>query len=143
METKQIVIGNMQSAHCQMNVSNAIQKLEGVKIIKMTPGLVEVQPTEKYDLAAISEVILSAGYRVDAVKDVSEHHEETNQYKTNINCAGCVQEVTDALNSIEGVCHWEVDTASATKTLSVHFTNDAEKELIEAVQEKGFRIEKM
>lgn len=37
---------------------------------------------------------------------------ETLQFKTNINCSGCVAKVTPELNETEGIWHWNVDTNS-------------------------------
>ena len=34
------------------------------------------------------------------------------QFKTNINCGGCVASVKPHLDSAEGVCEWNVDTTN-------------------------------
>jgi copper chaperone len=63
---------------------------------------------------------------------------ETLQFKTNINCGGCVAKVTPFLNQLENVDTWKVDTANPEKILTVT-GEDLTCELIEtAVQQAGF-----
>lgn len=66
---------------------------------------------------------------------------KTLQFKTNINCGGCVAKVTPFLNDAEGLCHWDVDTVNPNKILSVHSDGISEQEIIQKVQEAGFKIE--
>lgn len=68
-------------------------------------------------------------------------NDKTLKFKTNINCGGCVAKVTPFLNDAEGVCHWEVDTNDKGKILSVHSKGITEEEVIQKVQEAGFKIE--
>lgn len=63
------------------------------------------------------------------------------QFKTNINCGGCVAKVTPFLNEAEGIEHWEVDTTSKDKVLSVNSDGITKEEIIQKVQEAGFKIE--
>ncbi len=63
------------------------------------------------------------------------------QFKTNINCGGCLAKVTPFLNEAEGICHWEVDTNNKDKILSVHSEGITKEEVIQKVQEAGFKIE--
>lgn len=67
--------------------------------------------------------------------------DKTFKFKTNINCGECVAKVTPFLNEAEGVCHWEVDTTIKDKILSVHSKGITEQEVIQKVQEAGFKIE--
>ena len=67
--------------------------------------------------------------------------DKTLKFKTNINCGGCVAKITPFLNEAEGVCHWDVDTTNKDKILSVHSEGITEKEVIQKVQEAGFKIE--
>lgn len=67
--------------------------------------------------------------------------DKTIKFKTNINCGGCVAKVTPFLNEGEGNCHWNVDTACKDKILSVHSKGITEEEVIQKVQEAGFKIE--
>jgi len=63
------------------------------------------------------------------------------QFKTNINCGGCVAKVTPFLNEADGICHWEVDTTGKDKILSVHSDGITKDEVIQKVQAAGFKIE--
>jgi copper chaperone len=68
----------------------------------------------------------------------------TLQFKTNINCGNCIKSVTPFLNALETVDRWQVYTEVSDKILSVE-TDESETEVtqqvIQAVQEAGFRIE--
>ncbi len=63
------------------------------------------------------------------------------QFKTNINCGGCVASVKPNLDIADGVCHWEVDTTNKDKVLTVKVEGITEQEIIETVQKAGFKIE--
>ena len=63
------------------------------------------------------------------------------QFKTNINCGGCIASVKPHLDNAEGICHWEVDTASKDKVLTVKSEGITEQEVISTVQKAGFTIE--
>lgn len=63
------------------------------------------------------------------------------QFKTNINCSGCIAKVTPFLNDAEGISHWEVDTNNKDKILSVELDGITEAEVMKKVQEAGFKIE--
>ena len=65
------------------------------------------------------------------------------QFKTNINCGGCVATVKPHLDQIEGVCHWEVNTADKDKVLTVRSIGIKEQEIIATVQKAGFKIESL
>ncbi len=68
----------------------------------------------------------------------------TLQFKTNINCGNCIKSVTPFLNALETVDRWQVNTELSDKILSVE-TDESETEVtqqvMQAVQEAGFRIE--
>ncbi|MCM2302735.1 MAG: heavy-metal-associated domain-containing protein [Flavobacteriaceae bacterium] len=63
------------------------------------------------------------------------------QFKTNIKCGGCVATVKPQLDNAEGICHWDVDTNTKDKILSVHSKGITVEEVIQKVQEAGFKIE--
>jgi copper chaperone CopZ len=63
------------------------------------------------------------------------------QFKTNINCGGCIASVKPHLDNAEGICHWEVDTANKDKVLTVKSEGITEDQVIETVQKAGFKIE--
>jgi len=68
---------------------------------------------------------------------------ETFKFKTNINCGGCISNVTPALNELEGVCDWEVDTSNKDKILTVQSEGITEAEIKEAVRKAGYKIERI
>ncbi len=63
------------------------------------------------------------------------------QFKTNINCGGCIASVTPYLNANNEIKHWEVDTANPQKILTVE-TDNLSNEMIEQIVKKaGFKAE--
>lgn len=64
------------------------------------------------------------------------------QFKTNINCDGCIAKVTPFLNEIDEITNWEVDTTNKDKILSVQ-TEATKESIIQKVQEAGFKIESL
>ncbi|PUZ20732.1 copper chaperone [Chitinophaga costaii] len=62
----------------------------------------------------------------------------TIQFKTNINCSGCVAKATPALNQVAGVHNWQVDTANPQKILTVNTSTSAQA-IIAALQAIGFK----
>ena len=62
------------------------------------------------------------------------------QFKTNINCSGCVASVKPFLDQADGLCHWEVNTADKDKVLTVSSDGITEQQVIETVQKAGFNI---
>ena len=63
-------------------------------------------------------------------------------FKTNINCGGCIASVTPALNQIDEIESWSVDTENPEKILSVELEDEADAQcVIDAVSSAGFRIE--
>jgi copper chaperone len=63
-------------------------------------------------------------------------------FKTNINCGSCVAKVTPFMQKAESVEQWKVDTANREKILTVEGDAVNEKEVIQAVEEAGFKIER-
>jgi len=75
-------------------------------------------------------------------KNIKMNTENKNlQFKTNINCGGCVAKVTPFLNEAEGISNWEVDTTNKDKILSVNSSGITKDDVIRKVQEAGFKIE--
>ncbi|MGO1243909.1 heavy-metal-associated domain-containing protein [Sphingobacterium sp. JB170] len=63
------------------------------------------------------------------------------QFKTNINCGGCIASIKPHLDNGEGICHWEVDTANKDKLLTVTADGATEQQVISIVENAGFKIE--
>ena len=68
---------------------------------------------------------------------------KTYQFKTNINCGGCIAQVTPHLNANEEICEWKVDTSNPDKIIKVETANLKEAEVIELVQKAGFKAQKL
>ncbi len=62
------------------------------------------------------------------------------QFKTNINCSGCVAKVTPALNRAEGIVQWTVDTTKKEKILTIQSHGISQQQIIHLVKEAGFQI---
>lgn len=67
---------------------------------------------------------------------------ETNKFKTNIKCSGCLATVTPFLNEAVGENNWEVDINDPSKVLSVKGEQD-QSEIVKAVEKAGFKAEKL
>lgn len=63
------------------------------------------------------------------------------QFKTNLNCGGCVSKVQTDLDSADGICHWHVDTDNADKILTVSSKGITKDEVVAIIQRKGFKAE--
>lgn len=68
---------------------------------------------------------------------------KTLQFKTNINCDGCVAKVTPFLNQLEEVENWKVDTSNPDKTLIVSGEELSCELIQQKVQQAGFKIERI
>lgn len=65
------------------------------------------------------------------------------QFKTNINCSGCVATVTPALDQNEEIKNWKVDTNNPNKILTVESETLNEEQIKSIVQTAGFKAEKI
>ncbi|MCC9136922.1 heavy-metal-associated domain-containing protein [Pontibacter silvestris] len=65
------------------------------------------------------------------------------EFKTNINCGGCVAQVTPVLNSKEGITDWNVDTANKNKVLTVSTDSLSAQEVIDTVEKAGFKAQEL
>jgi copper chaperone CopZ len=64
---------------------------------------------------------------------------KTLQFKTNINCGGCVRGVTPALDGHDDIKQWEVDLQHPDRILTVKGDDTlTEKEVERAVDGAGF-----
>lgn len=61
------------------------------------------------------------------------------QFKTNINCSGCIEKVTPVLNNMKTVSSWTVDTLDPKKILQVQGERGIEEEIIHALQAVGYK----
>lgn len=63
------------------------------------------------------------------------------QFKTTINCGGCINAVTPFLNKVEGIEEWSVDTDNPDKVLTVSSSGASEEEIVATVEQAGFKAE--
>jgi copper chaperone len=67
---------------------------------------------------------------------------ETLKFKTNIKCGGCIAAVTPALENLNGVEKWDVDTANPDKILTVETDSGLKAEqVVSALKTKGYSAE--
>jgi len=65
----------------------------------------------------------------------------TLQFKTTINCGGCIKAVTPALDQAVGAGNWQVDTANPAKILTVTSAQATAEQVVRAVESAGFEIQ--
>lgn len=65
------------------------------------------------------------------------------QFKTNINCGGCIAAVTPHLNGNKDIKEWKVDTTNPNKILTVTTENLASDEVKAIVQKAGYKAEEL
>jgi len=61
------------------------------------------------------------------------------QFKTNINCGGCVAAVTPHLNANNKIKSWEVDTQNPYKILTVETDSLTGEMITEIVEKAGYK----
>lgn len=66
---------------------------------------------------------------------------KTYQFKTTLNCGGCVSKVKSDLDQATGIADWNVDTDNPDKILTVNSTGASPEEVVAIVQSKGFKAE--
>ena len=68
---------------------------------------------------------------------------EKIQFKTNLQCGGCVAAVRNRLDEAIGAEHWQVDLQSMDRLLEAEISVEKIPVVIEAVQGAGFEIEQV
>lgn len=69
---------------------------------------------------------------------------ETLTFKTNIKCSGCIAAVTPHLNAIPEITHWEVNTESPDKILTVEAKEMSDAPaVIETLAKAGYKAEQV
>ena len=68
---------------------------------------------------------------------------KTVQFKTNINCGGCIAKATPTLNEVVGAGQWMVDTQNPNKVLTISNDNVNEIQLKQALDKVGFKSERI
>lgn len=65
------------------------------------------------------------------------------QFKTNINCSGCVARVTPVLNGNEEIKNWKVDIENPQKILTVETESLNQDQVKAIVQKAGYKAEQL
>ncbi|WP_121357044.1 heavy-metal-associated domain-containing protein [Flavisolibacter nicotianae] len=68
---------------------------------------------------------------------------EAMKFKTNIKCSGCIATVTPFLNKTVGENSWNVDVQNPDKVLAINRQDVPEEEVVRAVQDAGYKAEKI
>ena len=66
---------------------------------------------------------------------------ENKVFKTNINCASCVQKVTETMDALVGEDNWSVDTDIPIKLLTVENENVSDDAIIAALNGIGYKAD--
>ncbi len=65
------------------------------------------------------------------------------QFKTNINCGGCIASISPKLNANTDIKNWEVDTTNPQKVLTVETDTLSDEAVREIVNKAGYKAEKL
>ena len=65
---------------------------------------------------------------------------EKIQFKTNINCNGCVTAVKPHLDAATGISEWTVDTNNKDKVLTATLNGITGEDVVAIVKKAGFNI---
>lgn len=63
------------------------------------------------------------------------------QFKTNLNCGGCISKVQSDLDHAPGISEWKVDIADSDKILTVKSDGITQDEVVSIIKGKGFHAE--
>lgn len=141
MNTTTIQVPDMQTPHCQSRVKDAVSKLSGVTVDSIQAGSLNVTLENPEALKSVTDAVSKAGYTVSGTGSEARNADGSFQFKTNINCGGCVAKVTPALNEASGIESWQVDTTNKDKILSVKSAGITQEQVMDTVKKAGFRIE--
>jgi Copper chaperone len=68
---------------------------------------------------------------------------EELKFKTNINCEKCIARVKPFIDKVDGIESWNVDTDNPDKILTVKSNGATSEQIIDAIENVGFDIEKI
>jgi copper chaperone len=68
---------------------------------------------------------------------------KTLTFKTTINCNGCIEKVTPALNALAGEKNWDINISDPKKILSIQSDALTDEEVIIKLKAAGFNAERM
>jgi copper chaperone CopZ len=144
MKNLEIQIPSMQSSHCQSRINQAITRIGGIIVNQIKPGIADISLQDPALQSEVFAAIEKAGYSISGVnaqQTGSEAEGKTFNFRTDIQCHGCAGHVATALESVEGIGHWDIDLDSKDRVLSVLSEGVTPEEIIKTVQEAGYQIE--
>ncbi|KLO23210.1 copper chaperone CopZ [Marinitoga sp. 1197] len=103
---KVIIIEGMTCDHCVMHVKKELEKISGLKILKVEIGKAIIEG-ENLDDNLIKEAVDEAGYEVKEIKenDDEEHHMEHKHHQHEKHHHGHHMEHKDHKKHKGGCCH--------------------------------------
>jgi copper chaperone len=66
---------------------------------------------------------------------------ETLKFKTNVNCGGCIANITPFMNGEKRITTWSVDTANPQKIMTVETEGMTASEVVDLMKTAGYRAE--
>jgi len=66
---------------------------------------------------------------------------KTLKFKTNINCSGCIGQVTPHLNRVKEIEKWQVEIANPQKILTIETSTLKPEEIVNIIAQAGFKAE--
>lgn len=69
--------------------------------------------------------------------------EHTLKFRTNIKCAGCIEQVKPVLDAEKEIISWSVATEEADKVLTVQTEDLTAVEIINLVKSAGYKAESL
>lgn len=145
MKTLKIQIPNMFNNHCQMQVSNALKSIEGLRINTIEPGLASISIYNNVQVSDVLKPIENAGYTIQQVETnlIPDIEGETFKFRTNIENEDCISIIAPVLNSAKGIYQWVINTNCKDNVLTVHSIGISIQDVINIVKSEGFHIEFM
>lgn len=64
---------------------------------------------------------------------------KSRQFKTNINCGGCIAAIKPHLDNNANITHWRVDTDNPEKILTVESSTLSDQDIIATIEQAGFK----
>jgi copper chaperone len=141
MEMIQIEIRDMHNSHSQRRVENAIKRNTAAQVHYIESGKASVSLSNERAIVPVLNAIRDAGYRIGRVSSEEVNTHASRQFKTNINCCGCLSKVLPVLNEKAGMGNWNIDVKSPDKILTIRSNQASADAITFEISKVGFTIE--